>query len=143
MQREAWESSPESTRGARAQTAVQFVGILAATIAFERGGLGGFEPMIEDFANRYPAMVCWRFLTPLVRVTDGERSEPQALLHELADNDVAVLPRDANWLIGVAVLALACTELEDAEPATTLYRLLEPFEGRVVVVGAAGALWGA
>ena len=47
----------------------------------------------------------------------------------------AALPRDANWLIAITLLAEVCGALGDAARAAELYRLLEPYAGRNVVVG--------
>ena len=53
------------------------------------------------------------------------------------------MPRDANWLIGVTLLAEVCGALGDGARAEPLYALLEPYAGRNVVVGRAATCNGA
>jgi hypothetical protein len=49
------------------------------------------------------------------------------------------LPRDANWLIAVTLLAEVCGALGDAERAGELEALLAPYAGRNVLVGRAAS----
>jgi hypothetical protein len=49
------------------------------------------------------------------------------------------LPRDANWLIAVTLLAEVCGALGDAERAGELHELLAPYAGRNVLVGRAAS----
>src|SRR5262249_6072388 len=50
------------------------------------------------------------------------------------DNFVA-LPRDANWLIAITLLAEVCGALHDGPRAAELYAMILPYAGRNVVVG--------
>jgi tetratricopeptide (TPR) repeat protein len=49
------------------------------------------------------------------------------------------LPRDANWLIAVTLLAEVCGALGDADRAGELLALLAPYGGRNVIVGRAAS----
>jgi len=68
--------------------------------------------------------------------TDEARTEFEAVT-------VEGLPRDANWMIGITLLAEVCGALGDGDRAQALYDALEPYAGRNVVVGRAATCNGA
>jgi hypothetical protein len=45
------------------------------------------------------------------------------------------VPRDANWLIAITLVAEVCGALNDGPRAAELYSMLLPYAGRNVVVG--------
>ena len=90
---------------------------------------------MQRFVELYPMLVAWRAGLALLLVELGRADEARAEFEALARLDD--LPRDANWLIGVTLLAEVAATLGDAARAEPLYTLLEPFAGRNVVVGRA------
>jgi DNA-binding CsgD family transcriptional regulator len=50
-------------------------------------------------------------------------------------NDCAAFPDDNYWLTSMYLMAEVCAELDDVKAAETLYRLMSPFRGRMILVG--------
>ena len=67
----------------------------------------------------------------------GARRPPPRRSRAVAEPGFDALPRDANWLIAVTLLAEVCGAMGDGDRARELYALLEPYAGRNVVVGRA------
>ena len=103
----------------------------------EQGRLAELEPAVRGLIKRYPMLVAWRAALALLLVELGRTREARAEFDGLAGDGFAPLPRDANWLIGVTLLAEVCGVLRDGERAAELYAAIEPYAGRNVVVGRA------
>ena len=73
----------------------------------------------------------------LLQLELGREDEARAEYGALAQAGFDSLPRDAQWLIAMTLLAEACGRLGDAPRAPELYALLAPYAGRNVVVGRA------
>jgi DNA-binding CsgD family transcriptional regulator len=100
---------------------------------------------------------CLAYATEIVRLAEetGEREmaliyselgrerEARAAFEHLAAHGFTDLPQDSLWLTCMAYLAEVCTFLGDAHRAATLYRLLLPYNGQTIVVGAANVCYGA
>jgi hypothetical protein len=68
----------------------------------------------------------------------GRDAEARREFEHLAAADFDDIPRDALWLVAMALLAELCALLGDRPRARRLYELLVPYEGRnVVAMGAA------
>jgi hypothetical protein len=106
----------------------------------EQGRLAEVEPSVRNFIELYPALKAWRAALALLLIELGRVDEARAEFEALAGEE---MPRDANWLIGVTLLAEVCGALGDGERAAPLYSLLEPYAGRNVVVGRAATCNGA
>ena len=63
--------------------------------------------------------------------------EARAEFESLARAGFDTLPRDAQWLIAMTLLAEVCGRLGDAARAAELYEPLTPYAGRNVIVGRA------
>jgi tetratricopeptide (TPR) repeat protein len=63
----------------------------------------------------------------------GRVEEARAEFEGLATNEFAGVPRDTFWLVAMNVLSDVCAALGDADRATILYRLIEPFAERMAV----------
>ena len=72
----------------------------------------------------------------------GRRTEAAVQFEELAREEFASVPRDANWLLTMVFLALACAHLDDGGRARILYDALEPYRDRFTVTGDCTATWG-
>ena len=107
----------------------------AQTIAVRRvqGRQQEIEPLVRKHADRLPAMRRWRCGLALVLAELGRTDEARRELEHLAARDFDDIPRDALWLVAMALLAELCALLGDRSRAARLYELLAPYEGRNVV----------
>jgi len=131
----------EIGRHGQAENAVNAYWQAMFNIRREQGRLAEVEPSVRRFIELYPRLVAWRAGLALLLVELGREDEARAEFEALAGLDD--LPRDANWLIGVTLLAEVCGALGDGARAEPLYALLEPYAGRNVVVGRAATCNGA
>jgi len=125
----------ETGRHGQAENAVNAYAQAMFNIRREQGRLAEVEPSVRRFVELYPALVAWRAGLALLLVELGREDEARAEFEALAHFED--LPRDANWLIGVTLLAEVAGALGDGARAEPLYGLLEPYAGRNVVVGRA------
>jgi DNA-binding SARP family transcriptional activator/tetratricopeptide (TPR) repeat protein len=130
----------EIGRHGQAENAVNAYWQAMFNIRREQGRLAEVEPSVRRFIELYPRLVAWRAGLALLLIELDRPDEARAEFEALAGGD---LPRDANWLIGVTLLAEVCGALGDGERAEPLYELLEPYGGRNVVVGRAATCNGA
>ncbi len=98
------------------------------------GGLAGVEAMFRTFVGRFRSHPVARCVMAWFDAQLGRTDDVRAELDRLARDDFATLPKDATWLTAVAALSEACTLLRDAGQAATLYRMVEPYAGRLVGV---------
>jgi DNA-binding SARP family transcriptional activator/tetratricopeptide (TPR) repeat protein len=129
------EEALEVGRHGQAENAVNAYAQATFNIRREQGRLAEVEPAVRRFVDIYPMLVAWRAGLALMLVELGRADEARDEFEALARLDD--LPRDANWLIGVTLLAEVAGALGDGARAEPLYALLEPFAGRNVVVGRA------
>jgi tetratricopeptide (TPR) repeat protein len=127
----------------QAENAVNYYAQAMFNIRREQGRLGEVEPAVRRFIELYPALPAWRSALALMLVELGRLDEARTEFDTLAAPGFDALPRDANWLIAVTLLAEVCGALADADRAGSLYALLEPYGGRNVVVGRAATCNGA
>ena len=125
----------EVGRHGQAENAMNAYAQAMFNIRREQGRLAEVEPAVRQFVEMYPMLVAWRAGLALLLVELGREDEARAEFEALAR--LEDLPRDANWLIGVTLLAEVAGALGDGARAEPLYSLLEPFAGRNVVVGRA------
>jgi hypothetical protein len=62
-----------------------------------------------------------------LQVLLGRLPEARQALADLARDDFAAVPFDAEWLYGLSLLAETAVLLEDADTSAVLYRLLLPW----------------
>jgi DNA-binding SARP family transcriptional activator len=125
----------EIGRHGQAENAVNYYAQAMFNIRREQGRLAEVEPSVRRFIELYPAVPAWRAALALLLLELGRVGEAKAEFDALAD--FSSVPRDANWLIAVTLLAEVCGALGDGERAAVLYELLKPYAGRTVVVGRA------
>jgi DNA-binding SARP family transcriptional activator len=134
------EETLEIGRHGQAENALNAYAQAMFNIRREQGRLAEVEPAVRGFIDLYPMLVAWRAALALMLVELGRVDEARAEFDRVKFAD---LPRDANWLIGVTLLAEVCGALGDGERAAELYDALEPYAGRNVVVGRAATCNGA
>jgi DNA-binding SARP family transcriptional activator len=119
------------------ENAEHYFAIALFNIRREQGRLAEVEPAVEAFIERYPAIPAWRCAQALLHVELGRPEAAGEAFAGVAGPGFDALPRDANWLIAVTLLAEVCGARGDAGHACRLYTMLEPYAGRNVVVGRA------
>ncbi|HEX5618985.1 MAG TPA: AAA family ATPase [Solirubrobacteraceae bacterium] len=134
------DATIELGRHGQAENAANAYAQAMFNIRREQGRLSEVEPAVRRFIDIYPMLQAWRAALALLLVELGRLDEARTEFETLAADE---LPRDANWLIGVTLLAEVCGALGDGERAEGLYALLEPYAGRNVVVGRAATCNGA
>ena len=115
-------------------------GMQMFTLRREQGRLHELAPVVRHFVQQHGAASTWRPGLALIYSELGREREARAAFEQLAAHDFADLPQDSLWLTCVAYLAEVCAFLGDARRAATLYRLLLPYNGYTVVVGAVRCL---
>jgi tetratricopeptide (TPR) repeat protein len=133
-ERLAQETLAIGQRG-QAENALHYYAQAMFNIRREQGRLAEVEGAVRGFIELYPAIPAWRAALGLLLVELGRPEEARAEFERLAAGGFADIPRDANWLIAVTLLAEVCGALSDGPRAAELYALLEPYAGRNVVVG--------
>jgi DNA-binding SARP family transcriptional activator len=133
----------EIGRHGQAENALNYYAMAMFNIRREQGRLAEVEPSVRRFIELYPALVAWRAALALLLVELGRADEARAEFEEMAEAGFETVPRDANWLIAVTLLAEVGGALDDGERAEVLYGLLQPYAGRNVVVGRAATCNGA
>jgi hypothetical protein len=103
----------------------------------EQGRLEEVEESVRGFIAMYPAVPAWRCAFAVLQLELGREDEARAEFEALAQAGFDSLPRDAQWLIAMTLLAEVCGRLGDSARAAELYELLAPYAGRNVVVGRA------
>jgi tetratricopeptide (TPR) repeat protein len=132
-ERLAQETLAIGQRG-QAENAMHYYAQAIFNIRREQGRIGEIEDAVRRFIELYPAIPAWRAGLALLLAELGRMDEAREEFDGLSG---AALPRDANWLIGVTLLAEVCGILRDAARAEALYEMLAPYAGRNVVVGRA------
>ena len=127
----------------QAESATNYYAMALFNIRREQGRLGELEVAVRRFIEMYPAIPAWRCTLALLLVELGRPDEARGVFEALAAPGFDALPRDANWLIAVTLLAEVCGALGDAARAAELHRMLEPYAGRNVIVGRAATCNGA
>jgi len=118
-------------------------GMQMFTLRREQGRLHELAPVVRHFVQQHGAASTWRPGLALIYSELGREREARAAFEQLAAHDFADLPQDSLWLPCVTYLAEVCAFLGDARRAATLYRLLLPYNGYTVVVGATDVCYGA
>jgi DNA-binding CsgD family transcriptional regulator len=110
-------------------------------LRFMQGRFGETADLFPGLAVRYPAMTIFRAAAAVGFAEIGDRDQARAEVAWLTADDLAALPRDPAWSLGLAFLAMACHRLGDSQLAVKLHRLLEPYADRHVATGRFGAFY--
>jgi DNA-binding SARP family transcriptional activator/tetratricopeptide (TPR) repeat protein len=105
----------------------------------EQGRLAEVAPAVLRFVEMYPALPAWRVGLALLHLELGRPKDARAELEHVASGGLDALPRDANWLIAMTLLAEVCAKVGDPGRVSELYALIAPFAHRNVVVGRAAS----
>ena len=131
--------------GERAQEPIaqQFFTIQAALRYRLQGRTEEIAPGVESLAERYPSIPAWRIAAALTHADLGHLDEARVEFERIAADGFSNIPAIVGqWLAAVAILCEIATAIGDAERATELHDMLEPFRGQTVIAGRAAACWG-
>ena len=118
---------------------IYFAGVVAP-LRFMQGRFGETVELLQDLAARFPAMPVFRAGLAAAFAEADRTDQAKAEVERLAAENLAAVPRDPAWSYSLAMLALACHHLGDAERAVTLRELLEPYADRNIAGTRIGAL---
>jgi DNA-binding SARP family transcriptional activator len=93
----------------------------------ERGRLEEIDGLIRGSIEEYAGYRSLRCLVPLIDCELGRNEDAARRFDELAADEFSALPADAEYLFCLSILSEVASELSDADRATVLYRLLEPY----------------
>jgi hypothetical protein len=79
----------------------------------------------------------------LCRLAAGDSDAANALMDRLAPDGFAAIPRDWLFPVAAALLSVACWELGRIDDAASLYEIVEPYAGTVIVCATATYVEGA
>jgi DNA-binding NarL/FixJ family response regulator len=112
------------------------------TLRRDQGRLAAFQPIVAAFLRQHAAASVWRPGLALIYLELGQPEQARAEYEKLAAGDFLSIPRDGRWLYCIVYLSEVCAALGDAARAGVLYRLLLPYAGRNIVLGAGIACCG-
>ena len=121
----------------QAENAIHVYAQAMFNIRREQGRLAEVEESIHGFIAMYPAVPAWRCARALMHLELGREDAAREEFESLARAGFDALPRDAQWLIAITLLAEVCGRLGDGARAEALYAPLAPYAGRNVIVGRA------
>jgi tetratricopeptide (TPR) repeat protein len=115
-------------------TALQMYGVQMFALRRMRGGLEELEPVFMAMVDEYPRIPAWRCGLAYLYSELGWLDAAREQFEILAASDFD-LPFDANWSVGMAILAFAASQLGDEERAAVLYDRFLPFAEMTVFAG--------
>ena len=127
---------------ATATDALQSYGVEMIALRNEQLRLGELVPHFEMLGDAIEALPGWRTAIGWGYLQAGRVDEAREQVAAVHRDDFALLPRDANFIPALTILAHMAPELDDAELAEDLERALRPYAERWVVLGAGSATIG-
>lgn len=112
-------------------------------LQWERGLSDGVLRSLEALSSALPDLPSLSCALAAAYADFDRRNEARAqFIGLVARPSLSKLPRDANWLSNLAMLAETCAYLNDTRSAKVLYELLLPWSDRMAVVGNAVLCYG-
>ena len=118
-------------------------GVQLFTLRREQGRLDEVAAVVRHFVQSQPESNIWRPGLALIYTELGQLEEARTQFEALATDGFRMLVRDGAWVASMTYLAQVCAALGDAERASTLYSLLQPYSGRNLLAGTSIACFGA
>jgi DNA-binding CsgD family transcriptional regulator/plastocyanin len=112
------------------------------TLRREQGRLAPLQPVVSMFLRQHAAASVWRPGLVLVYLELGQQDEARAEFEKLATDDFMAIPRDGRWLYCMVYLSEVCAALGDVSRGAVLYKLLLPYAGHNIALGAGIACCG-
>lgn len=101
----------------------------------EFGPIGDAADIAEEQWRNYQRVGAYRCSLPFLYWESGEELAARVSFESLAREGFSAIPRNVEWLIGMAMLSEGCAAIGDARRAEELYALLSPHGSECVVVG--------
>lgn len=102
----------------------------------EQGRLAQLEGDLRRALDEYPGYRSFRCMVLVSLCELGRLDEARRLFDRLAVDDFRGLPKGNEWLCTLTLLTEAVDVLDDRNRAATLYDLLAPYAGQVVLIAA-------
>lgn len=109
--------------------------ILIFTLRREQGRLAELGPLVAMFVRQNSMSGTWLPGLALLYVELGDLDAARTTFDDVATGEFESLPRDGRLAISLSYLTEVCVALGNAEHAPVLYRLLQPWDGRCIVLG--------
>jgi tetratricopeptide (TPR) repeat protein len=106
-----------------------------SVLRWEQGRFDELEPMIAALAEQYPWITATRATLALMYADAGRDDEARAVYERLSAGGFAEVRRNPARVASVWSLALPCFIGRDAERAHVLFKELEPYVDRDIVMG--------
>ncbi len=120
----------------------QFFGIQMAQIRRFQGRGSELLPLVREMAERYPKIRAWRTALASGYVDQGQIEEATVEFERLAAHEFDDIPRDAQWLASLELLAEVCSAIGDEKRAERLYEWMLPHKDQILVAGRAAVTHG-
>src|SRR3954454_25376668 len=108
----------------------------------EQSRLGELAEHYEELLSDVGPLPAWRAALAWSHVQGGRPDAARGVLESLRGDGIAAMPRDANYLPALAILAHIAGELRDAELTAEVEPLLRPYTDLWVVLGPGPATLG-
>ena len=130
-------SNEAMTNGTQWQlSAMQMYGVQALSLARARGGIGLLEPLTASLVEEFPRIPAWRMGLCFIYAALDRLDEAREQLDALGADDFALMPVDANWPAGMALVAHVAEAVGDERACEVVYDVLLPHADRAVLAGA-------
>lgn len=117
------------------ETAMQMYGVALFAQGRVRGGLEELLPLTQSLVDQYPLIPAWRTALGFLYRELGMAEEARAVFEHFAADHFASIPFDANWLVGMGLLAMVPTLAPGLAAAPELYDRLLPFADLMMIAG--------
>ena len=104
--------------------------------------LAGFLPSLAELStlasavlDSAPGFWPWIVASALVQLSNAEERAARAAFDRMAATHFLTVPRDRFWTITMTVAAELCASFDDGTRSAEILELIEPFAGRVAVLG--------
>ena len=109
-----------------------FFAIQMFYIRYEQGQLDdAVAAQLASFTERFPSVTLTRAMVALIELESGRLDDAREAFDPVALHGFTDTPRDNAWSPTMGIGATVCSGLGDAQLATVLYDLIEPYEDLV------------
>ncbi len=121
--------------------ALHYSAVELIVLRWEQGRIDEVEEALREIYERTEVPM-WRCALAVLAVESDDPGTAKAELAALTGDEAAGIPFDENWLAAMTFISLTCAAIGDSARAAQLYEMLEPYRGRIAVVGAGAACIG-
>ena len=121
--------------------AVAVLSVQLAMLRRDQDRIGELLPAMAQQIADYPVLPTWRIAMALALCDLGRLDEARSTVAMVGEPEH--LPKDFQWLCGLAMWAEVAYACADRRTCQSLYALLGPYSGRAVLTSAAMGCWGA